>query len=191
MGFRDMFSKFSPGKKGWSRGFTLVEMMIALAIAGLLGVVIVTSVIYSARSYASMVNYIDLDQKSRVALDTIVLDVRGAVRVVSCVSNQTTASLTVELVGGDEVSYVYDRAARTLSREAGGVERVLLRECDNLEFHMFQRTSLTDSNNKFHPSGAAHCKLIEVNWICSRKILGRTWNTESVQTARIVLRNQN
>jgi hypothetical protein len=32
-------------------------------------------------------------------------------------------------------------------------------------------------------------KLVDVSWLCSRKILGRKVNTESVQTAKIVMRN--
>ena len=32
-------------------------------------------------------------------------------------------------------------------------------------------------------------KLIDVSWKCSRKIMGEKLNTESVQTAKIVIRN--
>jgi hypothetical protein len=32
--------------------------------------------------------------------------------------------------------------------------------------------------------------LIEVSWICSRQIFGKKVNTESVQTAKIVIRKQ-
>jgi hypothetical protein len=33
-------------------------------------------------------------------------------------------------------------------------------------------------------------KLIQVSWICSRDILEARFNTESVQSAKIVIRNQ-
>ena len=35
----------------------------------------------------------------------------------------------------------------------------------------------------------AICKLVSVSWRCSRTILGQKVNTESVQTAKIVIRN--
>ena len=37
---------------------------------------------------------------------------------------------------------------------------------------------------------ATGAKLIKLNWTCSRTILGQAVNTESVQTAKIVMRKQ-
>jgi hypothetical protein len=34
------------------------------------------------------------------------------------------------------------------------------------------------------------CKLINMTWKCSRTVLGSKLNTESVQTAQVVLRNK-
>jgi hypothetical protein len=39
-------------------------------------------------------------------------------------------------------------------------------------------------------AAAGNCKLVSVSWICSRSILGSRLNTESVQTAKIVIRKQ-
>ena len=36
----------------------------------------------------------------------------------------------------------------------------------------------------------ATAKVIDLSWVCSRSILGQKANTESVQTARIVIRKQ-
>ena len=34
------------------------------------------------------------------------------------------------------------------------------------------------------------CKLVQLHWICSRKIFGAKVNTESVQSAKVVIRKQ-
>jgi hypothetical protein len=36
----------------------------------------------------------------------------------------------------------------------------------------------------------SQCKLIKLTWICSRNILGKSLNTESVQSAEIVIRKK-
>jgi hypothetical protein len=33
-------------------------------------------------------------------------------------------------------------------------------------------------------------KLVQVTWVCSRSILGKKVNTESVQSAKVVIRKQ-
>ncbi len=45
----------------------------------------------------------------------------------------------------------------------------------------------TNSSGVYDPS---ICKLINMSWKCSRTILGSKMNTESVQTAQVVLRNK-
>ena len=40
------------------------------------------------------------------------------------------------------------------------------------------------------PFCSDRCKLVDLNWRCSRQILQQKVNTESVQTAKIVIRNE-
>ncbi|MEJ2010407.1 MAG: hypothetical protein P8Z30_20015, partial [Acidobacteriota bacterium] len=72
---------------------------------------------------------------------------------------------------------------------------VLLTNCEYLAFGISQRNPSNEfcfypatntTTSKLDPS---LCKLVDVSWKCSREIFGKKVNTESVQTAKIVMRN--
>jgi hypothetical protein len=85
--------------------------------------------------------------------------------------------------------YNYDAGAQTLTRTRGGTNTVrILEQCDFLDFNISQRNPT--NNFKFiETTSPATAKLVDVTWRCSRTILGAKVNTESVQTAKIVIRN--
>jgi hypothetical protein len=70
--------------------------------------------------------------------------------------------------------------------------------CDRWSFSLYQRTPwVTPTNILYYPAtnitgrlDVSLCKLINLSWKCSRKILAQKVNTESVQAAQIVLRNK-
>ena len=53
-----------------------------------------------------------------------------------------------------------------------------------------QRNPVGGSYDIYPAATAATAKVINVSWMCSRKIFGIKEDTESVQTARIVIRKQ-
>jgi hypothetical protein len=67
---------------------------------------------------------------------------------------------------------------------------MLLTNVDFLSFQIFQRNPVAGTYDTYPTSSATNCKLVSVSWICSRSILGSKLNTESVQTAKIVIRKQ-
>ncbi len=86
------------------------------------------------------------------------------------------------------LTFVYDSGARTLTKQKGGASTVLLQQCDYLNFDISQRNP--SSNFTFvATANLLEVKLIDVSWRCSRQIMGSKVNTESVQTAKIVIRN--
>jgi hypothetical protein len=165
---------------------TLVEIMVALAVASILLLAVATLGLYGGRSFAGLANYTDLDARSRHALDRLTKDVRQVNRLTA----STSTSLTFEDADGSSLQYVYSPDDRTLSRVKGGVTEVLLTECDNLSFAIFQRNPINGTYNQYPTASPATTKLINVTWTCSRKILGNTMNTENVQTAKVVIRKQ-
>ena len=76
-----------------------------------------------------------------------------------------------------------------------GITKVLLSQCDFLTFRICQRNPIPGQFNFYPATNTAGvytpslCKLVDVSWRCSRQILQKKVNTESVQTAKIVLRN--
>jgi hypothetical protein len=93
----------------------------------------------------------------------------------------------------------WDSNALTVTpKRTGQAPVIALTECDQWGFSLYQRTPLlTSTNVVFYPAtnglgapDATICKLIDLSWKCSRTIAAMKINTESVQSAQIVLRNK-
>lgn len=178
----------STSTKRRARGFTLVEFLVSGGVAVLLAVALAGLVFYTNRSFTAMANYVSLDHQSRITLDTMSREIRQTKRLIS--SSET--SLTFEDHDAGTLQYVYDASARTLKRIKNGVpgSKPLLKECDYLKFSIFQRNPVGGTYNQFPAATASTCKLVQLHWVCSRTILGAKVNTESVQSAKIVIRKQ-
>ncbi|MDA1272758.1 MAG: prepilin-type N-terminal cleavage/methylation domain-containing protein [Verrucomicrobia bacterium] len=169
-------------------GFTLMELMVATVIAAILGLGTAALVFYSAHSFAAIANYVDLDHRSRIALDTMFREIRQANRL----TGYTQTSLTFEDYDGAELKFEYDSTSKTLTRSKGGLpdSESLLTECVSLQFSIFQRNPIGGTYDQFPTATPDTCKLVQLRWTCARKILGVDRNTESVQSAKIVIRKQ-
>ena len=180
-------------------GMSLVEVMVAMSLGSMVLASVASLSLYGARSSAAMVNYTDLDSKSRYALDVISRELREATALVA-MTNGTTKSLSFATVGQTgRVKLTWDPTPRTVVLERPGeAPLTALTECDRFDFSLYQRTPrITATNVMFYPAtnsvGALDmnlCKLISLSWKCSRSILAQKVNTESVQAAQIVLRNK-
>lgn len=178
--------------KGASRrkkaGLTLVEFLVAIGIGGLVLAGLASLMFYTGRSFAALANYVDLDAYSRNALDTMSREIRQTRRL----TTGTSTRLQFEDFDGGTLVYQYNADARTLTRSKNGVldSQPLLRECNFLQFSMFQRNPINGQYNQYPTADAAECKLVQLRWICSRDLVQSRRNTESVQSAKIVIRRQ-
>jgi len=163
---------------------TLVEIMITTAVGSIVLAAVMSVWLYSARSFVAMGNYADLDRVSRNALDQMSREIRSTRSLSYYNSN------LLQFVDYDNAPLIYRYApdSRQLIRRKGTTSQVLLEQCDFLTFHISQRNPSNDFT--FYPTTVpSQAKLIDVSWRCSREILGAKVNTESVQTAKIVIRN--
>ncbi len=169
------------------RGLTLVETLMAVGISSIALTALAAVAFYSARSFAAIGNYVDLDNSSRQAVDSMTKEIRQTIAL----SDFKTNALTFVDYDGKPLQYIYDPdpAQQKLTRVKDAVSTVLLTGCDSLEFHIYQRTPQPGTNGFYAATEAAQCKLIEMKWRCSRSLLGQKANTETVQTAQVVLRN--
>lgn len=166
---------------------TLVEVMIATAIGAMILAAAGALMVYNARTLAALSNYADLDRFSRGAVDKLSQDIRQATELVSF----TTTELQFNSSRGrSNITYTYYPDSKTLVRRQGRNRETLLQECDALTFTVYGRNNVSNSWDQFVVTNAAGAKLIKLNWTCSRTILGQAVNTESVQTAKIVMRKQ-
>jgi prepilin-type N-terminal cleavage/methylation domain-containing protein len=169
------------------RAMTLLEMMMAVSIGGLVLAAVSSLLYHTTRSFAAIGNYNDLDNASRNALDVLSRDVRQARGLTAFTTNQ----IRLQSNDSNVLTYTYSPSTLRLTRQIGTQPaKVMLEECDYLNFAIYQRNP---SNGwTWYPVKSnllATTKLIDVSWKCSRQILGKRVNTESVQTAKFVIRN--
>src|SRR5712671_112569 len=124
------------------QGMTLVELMIATGVGSIVLAALMALTFFSARSFAAVTNYVDLDARSRNALDKMSQEIRQADRL--AINGYSATQLI--FLGTDPVTsnaytltYTWDPAGKTLTRSKGSESQVLLTECTDLRWYMFQR----------------------------------------------------
>ena len=192
------------GSKSGRAGMTLVELLMAIGISGMVFAAVSILVFFSGRSYAALANYVDLDNRSRSALDRMSKEIRQVDAVTSSgttslpsgqvVTNRLVLSGTETNGGTYTVTYDYDPATATLVRikEGGSYPgtTTLLTGCTYLNFGMYQRVPKTNSFEQFDAADLATCKVVQLDWICSRKIFNKTANTETIESSKVVIRKK-
>jgi Tfp pilus assembly protein PilW len=170
-------------------------MMVGVAIGCLLLAALATLYVFSMRSFASMANYSDLNQKSRYASDIVSRDIRSALNVVSATPSLTAATQIVLNEPDDttgNTTYIYDDVLGTLSKIKNGQTNVLLSGVDSMSFALKQRPFVTSTNYEQFPDASlvSAAKLVSFQWSCSRRLVGSQNNSESLEAAIVELRNQ-
>lgn len=185
---------------------TLVELLIAMGISGMVFVAVGMMIFSSGRSYAALANYVDLDNRSRKALDQMTKDIRQvdgvtAIGTTTLASGQVVTNLLV-LAGKDSdgtaynITYNYSPGSvnKTLTRAKSAGQyagtNILLTGCNYLNFRMFNRVPIDGTMDNFDATDLATCKVVQIDWICARKIFNQSDNTESVQSAKVVIRKK-
>jgi len=157
-------------------------MLVAMGVGSLVLALVVPLALYAGKSLTGMANYVELNTGGVNTLDRLTYDIRQAVSLTSFATNRivmdsgTNGTLTLEFTNS------------TLVRVLGTQTNTLLTGVDYGEFFMFQRTTISNSYSQYVATNVSDAKLIEVKWTCSRTIAGSKVNTESGQTARIVIR---
>lgn len=167
---------------------TIPEVLISMGIGALVMLALLSFSAFSGRSFAAMTNYTDLDAKSRKALDLLSRDLRRATTLTSFTTNR----IAMVDSAGVSVVYRFNSTDKELERTVGGgPTEDLLTGVDWSQFRIFQRTPVSGTYEQFGPTtGVLTAKVVQIDWVCTRSILGTRQNTESVQSAKIVLRQK-
>jgi hypothetical protein len=174
-------------KRRRAGAFTLIEILVAGGIGAVVMVILAQLTFFTGRSFAALMNYTELDKYSRNALDQMVFKIRQCDNLKTFSATQLTFSYQAT----NELTYTYSPTAKTLTESVGGRTKTLLIGCDELSFAIFQRNTAAGTYDQFPATMANNAvKLVQLSWTCSRKVLGAQVNTESVQSAKIVIRNQ-
>ena len=175
---------FTEPRSARRAGFTLVELMVAMALSGLVLAVALSLSLYTSRTIASMTDSVDLNARSRHAIDRM----SQKLRQISVVKSFSPTAISVTYLG-NPLTYTYNPAAKTLVENDAGRVNTLLEDCDTLAFSLYKRNPLTNSFNQFPVLTLTNeAKVIQVSWRCSRSLLGRESGSAEMVSARIVLR---
>jgi Tfp pilus assembly protein PilW len=161
-------------------------MVVAMALVSIVVGAVMAISLSSGRSFAEIMNYIDLDRDNRVAVDKLTRDVRQ----MAFLSAIETNALNFVDMNGTPVRYEYSPQTRLLVRISDGKQATMLTECDSLKFGVYERAPLTNTFVLNPATEATNCKVVSLSWSCSRSMLGLRRHKEAAQTARIVLRNK-
>jgi prepilin-type N-terminal cleavage/methylation domain-containing protein len=167
-------------------GFTLVEMMVVMALIGIAMGMLLGASFYTGRSIASLTDSVTLGMQSRSVIDRMSQKLRQA----EAVTAFTTTSITVTS-GGPNLSYTFTPSTRRLTEVENGTSKVLLKNCDSLIFDLYKRNPLTNSFDQFPAASVlSEAKLVRVSWACSSKSIGKSTGSSELVSAKIVLRTK-
>jgi prepilin-type N-terminal cleavage/methylation domain-containing protein len=118
-------------------GFSLVELMISLALVAMLTLALLTSYVFIARGDRSLQNYGDMNAQARRLLEMLGEDLRAATDV----TNFTASTLTITVPTNasatttQDVTWNYDEVNQTLTRQAGTTTATLAKDVETFSFY--------------------------------------------------------
>ena len=166
-------------------GMTLPEVLIGSAVGVLVLGAAMGLLMFANKSFAMQFNYVDMSSEAQAAVDRLSQQVRQTRALASFSSNQ----LDFIDFDGKHLTITYSPNERVLRQTKDDISKVLLEGCDALSFAMFRRTAQFGTDAFYPTTDPSACRIIQLQWDSSRTILGRKLTTDSMQTARVVLRN--
>jgi len=165
-------------------GFTLVELMVVVALVGLAMGMLLGASFYTGRSIASLADSVSLGTQSRAVIDRMSQKLRQA----EAVTAHTTNMIAVTS-GTNTLSYTFSPGTRRLTEVENGASKVLLENCDSLLFELYKRNPVTNSFDQFPAADVLNeAKLVRVSWACATKTVGKATGSSELVSAKIVLR---
>ena len=167
-----------------SGGWALAEGMVALTVGITFLVALASIFVNCSISFAEVGNYVNMDRKSRNALDRMTRSIRNSKTLQSF--DPAALVFNYDTAGTTNLAYRYDAASGLVTEEwtvAGTTTTTtLLSGCNSFTFSLYDRdlNATTD---------ASIGKAISIAWQCSGTVISRT-NCEYMQQAQIVIRNQ-
>jgi hypothetical protein len=180
-------------------GFSLVELMISIAVGLVVIATVVSLSLISAQNFVATSNYATMDYQSRNALDRISREIRNATALTGFSTSNPQFLRLTNVNNGSGATIIYDAGPGTLTlTKSDQTTQMLLTNCNAFSFQLFNRYPVVTTTNISFCSSTnltgqvtnLFCKVINMNWKCSRPIVGSKLSTEIVQTAQVVLRNQ-
>lgn len=174
--------KRGPKPRRRKRGFSLVEVLIATSLGGLVLAVSVSSLLFLAKTSQGLGNYQEMNMASRFTLEDFGSDSRMSVDVNS--ASASSVSLQVYDTSGSTstVVYTFDSNAGTFSRTADGRTDIILRDVKSLSLVYYNLHGDVTTTK-------LEIKEIQLQAEMQRKVLS-VKNTNEIISARFMMRNR-
>ena len=175
---------------------TFIELLVTVGLGALVLTVVTMLFLFGMRSFGSIGNYSAMDAQSRLALDLMSQEIRQSGQVFGAQTGGAVKWLTVGVTNANGSvttnRFTWDSSTGDMLWEKNGTApRTLLTGCDQWSFTFYQRSPDTNGQWHFFPtSDISLCKMINMSWRCSRTNIIRKFNTESMVTAELVMRNK-
>ncbi|WED64304.1 prepilin-type N-terminal cleavage/methylation domain-containing protein [Synoicihabitans lomoniglobus] len=128
-----------------ARGFTLVEVMIAASLAGVITLGVISSLTYLGRNLVRVANNSDLQTRAAVASATMQKDVGNATTVTSISS--TSVTMTIDNNGtAESITYAFDSGAGEVIRTGPSHSYTVLRNVQSCSFTFSDADSAVTTN---------------------------------------------
>lgn len=168
-------------------GFTLVEVMVALALTTIIMAAVLTTYAITSRSFRAIANYAEIHADGRLAIDQFARDMRGVNRIVSVGSSNLVVTIPTAFnnVGGvltnKTVTYALNNKILYRGDSATGQNSPMAYNIHSLHFTLFDKvgnpTTLT-----------ANAKGIQID-LKLRKYVQSQLQSEDFLSARLDMRN--
>lgn len=163
-----------------------MEMIVTLGVMVVVGASFSVFLYSASHSLMNMYTYAGIDSGSQDAVNAMTREIRSARRVIGV----TNGNLTIENTNGVAVTYAYRSSDRTLVRTASATTRPILRHCDSVSFTLCKGQQTNTFENFLTATNPAEAKVINFTWRNSRAIGTSARASDSLASAKIVMRNQ-
>ena len=176
-------------------GFTLAELLVGLAVIGLVLAGLLSFLIQVQQSYLAGAGRVEAQQNARLALERMAREIRAAGynprgAGFSAIVNQTETSLTLQndwngdgIIGGRAEVVAYLLRGTTLRRNAGGGAQPVVEGVERLRFVYLDAAGRPTSD-------AAAIRSVEVSITTRPERAGATGRSGVSMTTAVRLRNR-
>jgi Tfp pilus assembly protein PilW len=169
------------------RAFTLLETLIGASIGSLIAAGVLTTYIFSIRSFSAISNYVEIHRSGRSAVDYVSRDARGVSSVYSSSSSNLVVKIptafdnTGSVISNKTVTYSYSSGILWRTDSSTGKTTGLASNVVQLTFSLYDRLG---SNTVV----LSNAKGVQLN-IKLRKTVTNQIQSEDYLSARLDMRN--
>ena len=163
------------------RGLSLVEVLVATTLLGLLMTAVIGSYVFLLRGQQSLHSYGEMNADSRNLLELLSRDAKSATAVTNFTTTSLTLTVPTDTAGHTaDVTYEFDSTNSTFTREVSGASTTLATGVETLTFRYF-------NSNNAATSSLAELKQVQLSLRLVRSI-AFAYSSQYVISAQYTLR---